>query len=180
MPITTDNYFAFYGLPVSFGIDAAALKRAFLHKSRQHHPDFYTQADGNAQEQALAMATYNNQAYETLGNTDKRVSYVLQLKGAISPDERYDLPPAFLGQMMDINEALSEIDAQQPNPQQINSIAADLDEIARQIEQTAQEAIAICDNDPENTTALKKIKEFYYKKRYLLRVQKTLLTFAPH
>ena len=35
------DYFEFYGLPVSFNPDPAAVKQKFYKFSKKYHPDFY-------------------------------------------------------------------------------------------------------------------------------------------
>jgi molecular chaperone HscB len=173
------NYFEFYGIPISFQMDIAQLKRLFLAKSRQYHPDFYAQSNDEAQEQALEMATYNNKAYQTLSDLDQRIAYILTLKGLMTEGERYELPPAFLMQMMDINEEIMELETHKVTPTKIDQLNQALQNIENELLQTTQPIIDNYTENTEQTQDLIKIKEFYYKKRYLLRIQKSIRNFAP-
>ena len=47
-----------------FFIDLGELKRKYYSKSRELHPDFYTQDAEAKQEEILALAAFNNDAYE--------------------------------------------------------------------------------------------------------------------
>lgn len=172
------NYFDFYDMPVSFGINTAELKRVFLQKSRQYHPDFHTQSDAEAQEQALNLATFNNKAYQVLSNLDQRIQYLLTLKGEMRIGERYELPASFLMQMMEVNEALMELTTE-PNPEQITTLTTELQQIETDLQNTLQPLLDRYSDRIEQSEDLKKIKEFYYKKRYLLRIRESLLKFAP-
>ncbi len=106
MPDTRD-YFSFYGLEQKFAIDSAQLKNLFLEKSKQYHPDYFT-ADAAAQNIAVSATAYNNLAYKTLGSEVSRASYLLQLKSG-QDDKNHQLPQAFLMEMMELNEAIDEL-----------------------------------------------------------------------
>jgi molecular chaperone HscB len=103
----TGNYFSFYGMQQSFDFDPAKLKTAFLEKSKQFHPDFYTN-DPESQNIALAVSAYNNQAYKILGNDISRAQYLVGLHLG-HEDEKQQLPNMFLMEMMDLNEAIDEL-----------------------------------------------------------------------
>ena len=74
------DYFTFFDLPLSFIIDEKVLKKKYYENSRKYHPDFFTQADEVGQEEALMLSTFNNNAYSTLSDIDKRIKYILQIK----------------------------------------------------------------------------------------------------
>jgi len=103
----TNNYFNFYGIEQSFQIDATALKKLFLEKSRQFHPDFYTH-DPESQNIALAVSSFNNKAYKILGNEISRAQYLIELH-LTEEDSKQALPNAFLMEMMDLNEAIDDL-----------------------------------------------------------------------
>ncbi|MGB1206431.1 MAG: iron-sulfur cluster co-chaperone HscB C-terminal domain-containing protein [Chitinophagales bacterium] len=175
--MTTSNYFEFYGLPISFDIDKKKLKSLFYQKSRAFHPDFFVQATAAAQQEALLSATINNQAYKTLSKLETRIKYVLELKGVISEGERYQLPPMFLMQMMDINESLMELEFE-ANTQKLQTIQTEVNNIVQNLQNDIQPTLDNYEDKAEQKESLKKIKEFYYKKRYLLRIQNNLRKFA--
>ena len=50
-----------------------------------------------------------NKGYKTFQNDDETIKYVLQLKGLLEEDEKYELPPDFLMEMMELNEILMDV-----------------------------------------------------------------------
>ena len=82
---------------------------------------------------------------------------MLQLKGLLEEEEKYQLPPAFLLEMMELNEELSENSAKQ-----INELEKELYTGVRPIIENYDDATTTAD--------LLKVKEYYYKKKYLQRI----------
>ena len=104
------NYFDFYEIPVSFLIDEAQLKLQFYEKSKKFHPDFYTLESEEKQQEVLQLSTLNNEAYKTLSDFDKRMKYILDLKGVLEEEGKNQIPQSLLMEMMDINENLMELE----------------------------------------------------------------------
>src|SRR5262245_24998729 len=104
------NYFELYELPVSFTPDADAVKKQFYALSRKYHPDRFTLAGDAERAEALRMAAINNDAYKTLSNTDATMAYILKMNALLEEEEKYSLPPGFLMEMMELNEAVSEME----------------------------------------------------------------------
>src|ERR1700761_782965 len=119
------NYFDFYAIPQSFTPDAAYLKKKFYELSKRYHPDFYANEDEAKQQEILELSTLNNKAYQVLADPARRLEYVLQQQGLLNEGDKYELAPYFLMEMMDINEALMEVE----DMEQLNGIK-------NQIEQT--------------------------------------------
>ncbi len=171
------NYFEFYELPLSFFVDEKALKRKYYQKSRDYHPDFFAQQGAELQEEALQLSTYNNEAYKALKTLDGRIKYVLTLKGKLVEGERYQLPQQFLLAMMDINEALMELEFDF-DASTHQSLVQQLQELEDALLTEVADTLEKYDDTTENSANLEKVKEFYYKKRYLLRISKSLNKFA--
>lgn len=173
------NYFEFYEMPIAFYIDDAALKRAFYAKSKAFHPDFHTLSDDDTQEHALEMASFNSEAYKTLSNFDARLEYILRLKNQLGEEGQEKMPQDFLMEMMELNELVMELefDFEDANFQKAKNILQDIEQ------ETFSEVEDILKNFNDTTATVedyKKIKIFYLKNKYLLRIQKSLSTFAPH
>ena len=152
------NYFELFDLPVGFKIDRGKLAQKFFELQKKYHPDFFAQGTEYEQEQALEISSQLNKALKIFKNEEETIKYVLQLKGLLEEEEKYQLPPAFLMEMMELNEELSENSAQQINEIEKGLFAA----VEPIIENYAD---ATC-----NTADLLKLKEYYYKKKYLHRI----------
>lgn len=152
------NYFELFEMPVTLEIDPGKLAKKYFELQKKYHPDFYTQASEYEQEEALEISSQLNKALKVFKDRDETIKYVLQLKGLLEEEEKYQLPPDFLLEMMELNEELSDESAAR-----IASIEKELySEIASIIENYNDERI----NEPE----LQKLKAYYYKKKYLKRI----------
>lgn len=105
------NYFALFGLPADFALDAAALAPAWRELQRQHHPDRHAGGDATAQREAVQMAAHVNTAYETLRDPVRRAHYLLQLAGHGIDGERATIADSdFLMTQMELREQLDEVE----------------------------------------------------------------------
>ena len=172
------KYFELYDLPVSFLLDEKALKRKFYKLSKQFHPDFFTLETVEKQAEILELSTINNEAYKTLSDFDKRMEYILKEKGIYEAEGQNKMPQDFLMEMMDINEALMELEFDfdtetfEKTKVEVDNLEKDLSDAIQPVLENYQEA-------SENTIDLEKVKEFYFKRKYLLRIQNNLSKFAP-
>lgn len=104
----TNNYFQFYGLEEKFEIDTVELRKLYLEKSKEFHPDFYGD-NAEAQNTAIAISSYNNLAYKILNNDINRAQYLLDTINN-REDNKATLPQSFLMEMMELNESIDEMD----------------------------------------------------------------------
>lgn len=170
------NYFEFYGLPESFEIDVVQLKKKFYELSKKYHPDFYAVESAEKQDEVLELSTLNNKAYQVLSNSHKRVEYILRQHNLLAEGDKYPLAPKFLMEMMEINEQLMDADDEAT----VSQIKTTVKEASAALE--AELADQIMDfngkTKAELDEALKKVLDIYYRKKYLLRIQESLNTFA--
>ena len=152
------NYFELFDIPVSVSVDAATLNKKYVALQKKYHPDFFTQGTEHEQEQALEISSQLNKALKIFKDEDQTIKYVLQLKELLEEEEKFQLPPAFLMEMMELNEELSENSAQQ------------ISEIEKQLYKQVQHIIEHYDDATATTADLLKLKEYYYKKKYLQRI----------
>ena len=173
------DYFAFYGLPESFLPDEAALKRLYYAKSRETHPDFHATSSADNQADMLHQATLNTDAYRTLADTDQRMAYLLRQHGLLEEGKQEQLPPDFLMDMMDLNEQLMDLEAV-PDADAIARVAAEVAALAGALDAGIQPVLAGYEGLPTDhrLAALQQIRTYYLKKRYLLRIQQQVATFA--
>lgn len=170
------NYFEFYGLPESFEIDAALLKKKFYELSKKYHPDFYAAESAEKQEEVLQLSTLNNKAYQILSNADKRVDYILRQHNLLADGDKYPLAPEFLMEMMEINEQLMDADDETTIDQIKTSVKEASDNLEAELKQ--QTGNFSNKTQQEQDEALKKVLDIYYRKKYLLRITESFNTFA--
>lgn len=173
------NYFELYDIPVSFSPKQDLVKKKFYALSKEFHPDFYVNESEDRQREILDLSTENNKAFQTLSNKNKLVSYVLNLYGEKTEGEKYDLPQEFLMDMMEVNEALMEMEFDF-DTEKLDEVKSQVDEIEKELDHEQEglfvdfETVA----DSERKEVLKKIKDIYFRKKYLLRIRESIHTFA--
>ncbi len=152
------NYFELFELPVAIKVDVSKLAKKYFELQKKYHPDFFVQGTEYEQAEALDLSSQLNKALKVLKDEDQVIKYVLQLKGLLEEEEKYQLPPAFLMEMMDLNEELGDGSANE-----VNNLQAGLrSQISSIIEEFDDNATPVSD--------LLKLKEYYYKKKYLQRI----------
>lgn len=172
------NYFEFYGLKPQFLLDESALKSAFMRKSRAFHPDFHTQATADEQAEVLKQSTYNTQAYETLKAFESRLRYILSLHGLLENPDAEKLDQDFLMQMMGLNEAVMELEFEF-DKNIFENLCKNIEGQLAHLELTIKPLMLAYDQEDQHA-GLAEIKYFYFKRKYLLRIQENLSKFAPH
>jgi molecular chaperone HscB len=158
----TPDYFAYYGFEPSLELDENELRRRYLEKSRQYHPDYYAHAHPDEQSVALVETAFNNAAFNELKDREKRTAHVLRLFGLLdeagSPVETIDLGKDFLMAMMDAGEALEA----HPEPDVFRRSLAE--------EWLAGEAEARQKAVPPTRESLMDVAKFYLRRKYLNRL----------
>ena len=166
------------GLPLAFKIDEGALRKRYYTNSRDVHPDMFSLSDEGQRAWALEETTINNEAYATLSNFDKRMAYILRLKGKLGDESKPDtLPQDFLMEMMDINEAIMDLQMDF-DATRYEKTVQEVDSIDKELYQSVENILENYSENTENDEDLEKIKFFFLKKKYLLRIRKNLFTFA--
>jgi molecular chaperone HscB len=160
------NYFELFGLPIGFQVDTNKLRAAFMDIQRASHPDKFAQSNSYEQDEALERSALANKGFSLLNNKDQIMPYVLELKGIIDADEKYALSPAFLMEMMELNEAWMEADDATAKQSILSQIKAIQDEILEPI----KGYLEMDQIDSISQEAMLQIKEYYYKKKYLDRI----------
>jgi len=172
-----DNYFKFFDLEPAFGIDQDRLKKAYLKKSREYHPDYFTLASDEEKRIALEMTTKNNTAYKVLSQPSKLLEHILRLHKILGSTGEEKMDPVFLMEMMEINEQIMEVQMEGD----IDKVAAIKDKI--QIKREAMDTDAATlkdafDND-KSKDHLRGLKSYYFKKKYIARIMEQIEGNAP-
>ncbi len=160
------NYFELFGLPMAPTVDKSLLAKKYFELQKKFHPDFFTNESEEEKEKVLQQSADINKAFKIFQSTGKTIEYFLQQKGIIAADEKYNLPPDFLMEMMELNEDLSEEDPELTN-QKVAGYEAVLYEEIKPVLLNYDAAI-ITDAD------LQKLKAYHYKKKYLNRILERL------
>ena len=172
------NYFEFYDLPLSFNVDESQLKKKFYAHSKQFHPDFYVNEPQEKQDEILELSTLNNKAYKILSDPLKRIEYILGLNEMLAEGDKYTLPQDFLMDMMDVNEALMDMELD-PNTIRLIDIRAQVD----QLEMTLFDELKLLTDEFDSTPisdapgTLLKIKDIWYRQKYLMRIRTSMNKF---
>ncbi len=166
------NYFEFFELPISLTIDEEALKKKFYANSRKYHPDFFATESVEKQDEMLARSSFNNEAYKTLSDFNQRVAYLLELKSMLSEEGKNNLSQSFLMEMMEVNETLMDLE--------FDFDPLKLEEIKKQVDTKEVELHASIEPllIEFNETQLHLLKDYFLKKKYLLRIKENIAKFA--
>ncbi len=156
------NYFELFDIPVSLTIDKTKLAKKYFELQKKYHPDFFTQNNEAEQDEALEKSSAINKALKIFQNKDSTIKYVLQLKGLLEEEEKYQLPPDFLMEVMELNEQLSA------------DSATAIEVFEKEIYSEVSSIIDGYNDTSTTTTQLLKVKEYYFKKKYLLRILERL------
>lgn len=168
------DYFEFYELPISFHPDQQLVRQKFYELSKKYHPDFYINEDQAKQDEVLELSTLNNKAFQVLKDPQKILHYVLSLKGQLQDGEHYVLPQGFLVEMMDVNEALMELEFE-PEAGKLEEVKAQIAQIEQALHQELETLTVSFDQQQGNEeTKLKAIKDLYYRNKYLQRLAESL------
>jgi len=167
------NHFELFELPISLHPDTRQLKQKFYALSRKFHPDFYTQESELEQAEALEKSSQINKAFKIFQDGDETIKYVLQLKGLLQEEEKYDLPPAFLMEVMELNEQMMEakMDGEAASATRLKTAIAELEE---EIYAPVKMIVEGYEEGKTTEADLLKVKEYYYKKKYLNRILATM------
>ncbi|MEY3324113.1 MAG: Fe-S protein assembly co-chaperone HscB [Bacteroidota bacterium] len=163
------NYFDLFEIPTQFSVDTPQLKKKFLLLSRKYHPDFFTQEDADAQQEAIEMTSHVNKAWQIFQDPLLTLQYALQLLGAIKEGDNPTLAADFLQEMMEINELLLSND-----PEEIKQCSTQLDAIEASLLIEVKNSIENGNAASVKPGELERIKDYYYKKKYIDRLRKRL------
>ena len=171
------NYFEILELPLSFRPDLAELKRNYYRLSKAFHPDHFTLADENSQEEVLLISGDINTAYKVLSDEQARLSYLLHFLEVLKDGEHEVMAEEFLMEIMDINEAIFDLEMDFDE----NKKKSTLEEIEvkkKEYNDELNRGIDMFENQIDIESGLKIIKENFLKMKYMLRIQKNISTFA--
>ncbi|HPK10956.1 MAG TPA: Fe-S protein assembly co-chaperone HscB [Saprospiraceae bacterium] len=172
------NYFDHFGLSESFYIDESDLKKRYYQISKENHPDRFVQSDKESQDKAQQLTSKNNDAYQTLKDFDDRMKYILSINKLLG-DSQNEISQEFLMEMMDINEALFELEMSHD----VSQLSVVSKEVSDKKNQLLDEIEPLMKNYPDSDNnqkleILAQVKSYYLKNKYLLRILDKIASFA--
>ncbi len=173
------DYFKFYDMPISFSPDQALVKKKFYALSKEYHPDFFVNESEEKQQEILELSTLNNKAFQTLSNPDKLLPYVLTLQEVLVEGEKYQLPQDFLMEMMEVNEGIMEMEFEADEAKLVE-VNKNVDDFENELntELASLTSDFELNNDSKKEETLIKVKDIWYRKKYLLRIRESIDKFA--
>lgn len=167
------SYFELFGLPEQYNIDEDELKKAYYKLSRSYHPDYFTLAPQEEKDKAAIMAELINDAYKTLSIKELRIKYILTTNGLMVDGDKSDIDKDFLMEMMEINEAIFELQTMDESEyaEAKEQVMLSIDNFEAELNTLGNKAMNAFDQNHDKATSLESIKEYYLKHRYLLRMK---------
>lgn len=160
------NYFELFGFPVAPAIDRSLLPAKYFELQKSNHPDYFTQAVEAEKEQSLEVSANINKAFAIFQNEQRTIEYFLQTVGLINENEKYSLAPEFLMEMMEFNESLTDLEE--------GIVARKLADYEEVLYAEILPVISHYDAKETGESDLLKLKDYYYKKKYLNRILERL------
>lgn len=145
------NAFEIFGLPISVDIDLGNLRKLYIQKQQNAHPD---QGGDTIESEQI------NKAYTILKNRESRVKLILELN-QVDINDSSTLPSGFLFEMMEISEMM-ELDSP-------DSIKLKIEELLNISSAEFQEISASFENSQVN---IMKLAVWYQKNKYYTRLDK--------
>ncbi|MEL6392663.1 MAG: iron-sulfur cluster co-chaperone HscB C-terminal domain-containing protein [Bacteroidota bacterium] len=164
------NYFAFFGIPESWDIDEAALKKKYYANSRDFHPDRHRLGSEEDQANALEKSSHNNRGYKLLMNEQSRLKHLLEIKDAMPPEGENKLPQDFLMEVMELNESAMELSFD-PDPEARQKFIGQVAGFKQQLEGEVADLRKSKTLSPDE---LDRLRSYYLKTKYLNRLEENL------
>lgn len=155
------DYYKLFDLPMRPVADNTYVAKKYVQLQKQFHPDFFTQEGNDEQEDMLHQSAEINKAYNIFKDGDKTLEYFLRHKKVITDDEKYALPPDFLMEVMEFNETMAE-----QTDEENRAAIAKWDE---ELQASVKDLLAHEETYEYTSEELEKLKEYFYKKKYLHR-----------
>ncbi len=163
------KYFELFDIPVQLQVDKASLREKYFELSRKFHPDYFVNNSSEDQGNALESSALLNKAFKTFSSIDETLKYVLQEKGLLQEEEKYQLSPEFLMEMMELNEAVSDANISD-NPSDRINIIGQLKETEKELYEPVQNIIENYQEGVTTEEELLQVKDYYFRKKYINRL----------
>lgn len=156
------NHFELFGYAAGPVVDRSDLTRRYVALQRQVHPDRFVGEGGWAQEEAEQASARVNEAYRIFGDPDHTLEYFLETMGYGERGESSALPPAFLMEVMDVNELLDEGDEA--------AFRARIGTLSEGIGTEIAALVAQWEGGDVSPVLLERLRDLMLRKRYVVRL----------
>lgn len=163
------DHFELFGIAKDLQIDKAALKKKYYQLSKKYHPDHAENLTEEQQELHFCLSIQTNKAYQILSNQTSRIEYILELAGHQIGESGNKLPPAFLMEMMDINEALMDA-KMEGNEAALSSAKSQILQFQEELNTQIEELNASFIFSKAGDFEFNALKDYILKGRYLKRL----------
>ncbi len=171
------NYFELFNIEPSLKPDKKLVSAKYFELQKKYHPDFFGQESEEEQAEALERSSMVNKAWKVFNDTDETIRYVLQLKGLLEEEEKYQLPPDFLMEMMELNEKLAEAKMEEDSAG-IEDCRQQIADWEKKEYENIKEIVEHYKEGLTSTEELLQVKDYYFKKKYLRRLAGQLTGMA--
>lgn len=154
------NYFELFEIPVSLIVDQNKLLSQYAALQKEYHAGVFSNADKS--EDISEKSAMLHKGYTILKDEDNIIKYVLELKGLLPEGEKYELPPEFLAETIELNERLMEGDILN-----IEEVQTKVLQLQKRLYHAVQHIIEGYSDDTITEAQLFLVKDYYYKKKYL-------------
>lgn len=149
------------------------MKQQYFQLSRTYHPDFFGNASDDEKNEALEKSSQVNKAFKIFNSEGETIKYVLQLKGLLQEEEKYELPKNFLMEMMELNEELMDA-KMEGDVHKIEKVTSGIGDWESGIKKEVETILSTATVENLAQIDLLKVKEYYFKKKYLNRILDSL------
>jgi molecular chaperone HscB len=138
-PDLSQNYFELFGLPIAFEVDRERLRAELRRLQASFHPDRHVNGSEHERRISVQVASWINQAHETLQDPVKRSRYLLEISGAeIADDSATTSDSGFLMEQIELREEIEACREAADGLQRSQQVAGRL---AQRAEQLAREFV---------------------------------------
>ncbi len=100
------SFFDILSVPAQFDLNMKTLEQAYFAAQRATHPDRFIGKPEAERVAAIQRSQLVNDAYETLKNPLRRAEHLLELQNIHALADDASVPPAILGEMMELRERI--------------------------------------------------------------------------
>jgi molecular chaperone HscB len=156
------NYFELFEIPVSLIVDESRLSSQYEALQKKYHTGLFAHAGTEDRAEALEKSSMVHKGFTILNDPDNIIKYVLEIKNLLRDDEKHELPPDFLMEMMELNEGLMEGDILN-----IEEVETKIFQLQKSLYHEVQHIFEGYSDDTITEGQLLQVKDYYFRKKYL-------------